>query len=68
MRIRFTAAARDDFLERIAYIAADSPQAARRFKDRCLSALERFPESGRRIPEFPDLPHREVLVGDYRFF
>jgi len=71
MRVRFTPSARDDFLELIAYIAADSPQAARRFKDRCLSALERlerFPESGRRIPEFPDLPHREVLVGAYRFF
>jgi plasmid stabilization system protein ParE len=71
MRIRFAASARDDFLERIAYIANDSPQAARRFKDRCLTVLERlerFPESGRRIPEFPDLPHREVLVGAYRFF
>jgi len=71
MRIRFTASARDDFLDRIAYIADDSPEAARRFTDRCLSALERlerFPESGRRIPEFPDLPHREVLVGAYRFF
>ena len=71
MRIRFTASARDDFLERVAYIAEDSPQAARRFKARCLATLERlerFPESGRRIPEFPDLPHREVLVGAYRFF
>jgi plasmid stabilization system protein ParE len=71
MRIRFTASARDDFLERIAYIADDSPQAARGLKDRCLTALdrlERFPESGRRIPEFPDLPHRELLVGTYRFF
>ena len=26
------------------------------------------PESGRSIPEFPDLPHREVIVRPYRFF
>jgi len=71
MRIRFTASARDDFLELIAYIAHDSPEAARGFKAsslHTLERLERFPESGRTIPEFPDLPHREVLVGAYRFF
>jgi plasmid stabilization system protein ParE len=30
--------------------------------------LERFPDSGRKLPEFPDLPHREVVVPPYRFF
>lgn len=30
--------------------------------------LETHPESGRRIPEFPELPHREVIVKPYRFF
>jgi len=33
-----------------------------------LKRLERFPESGRRIPEFPELPYREVLLPPYRFF
>ena len=33
-----------------------------------LRRLEQFPESGRIIPEFPDLPYREVVVRPYRFF
>jgi plasmid stabilization system protein ParE len=33
-----------------------------------LRNLIRFPESGRAIPESPDLGFREVLVGKYRFF
>jgi len=45
--------------------------AAERFRKRCektLRRLENFPESGRRIPEFPELPHRELIVNPYRFF
>ena len=30
--------------------------------------LEWFPESGRALPEFPDLPYREVIVAPYGFF
>jgi plasmid stabilization system protein ParE len=33
-----------------------------------LRRLEDFPESGRIIPEFPELPYREVIVSPYRFF
>jgi len=33
-----------------------------------LRRLEEFPDSGRRIPEFPAPPHREVIVPPYRFF
>jgi toxin ParE1/3/4 len=33
-----------------------------------LRRLEQFPESGRVLPEFPDLPYREVIVAPYRFF
>jgi plasmid stabilization system protein ParE len=49
----------------------DNPAAARRFKQRAesvLRRLERFPQSGRLLPEFPDLPYREVIVAPYRFF
>jgi len=45
--------------------------AAARFRQLCektLRRLEDFPESGRKIPEFPELPHRELLVTPYRFF
>jgi len=33
-----------------------------------LRRLEDFPESGRIIPEFPELPFREVILPPYRFF
>ena len=45
--------------------------AAQRFRERAehvLTRLERYPKSGRRLPEFPDLPHREIIVAPYRYF
>jgi plasmid stabilization system protein ParE len=55
----------------VAYVARDDPAAARRFRQRAetvLRRLERSPYSGRILPEFPDLPYREVIVAPYRFF
>src|SRR3954451_5176927 len=67
-----TPRARAEFLAVINYIIRqDRPEAARRFRTRAeeiLRSLEKFSESGRRIPEFPELPQREVLVTPYRFF
>jgi toxin ParE1/3/4 len=40
----------------------------RQTAEKTLSRLKRFPESGRIIPEFSDLPFREVIVRPYRFF
>ena len=71
LRVRFTPSGRRQFLDAIAYILRDNPAAARRFRqraERVLRRLERFPESGRVLPEFPDLPYREVIVAPYRFF
>ena len=71
MRVRFTPAGRIQFLAAIEYIRRDSPAAAERFRVRAeeiLRRLQRFPESGRIVPEFPDLPYREVIVRPYRFF
>lgn len=51
------------------YIAADSSMYARFQTENITSAAERlpyFPESGRHLPEFPYLPHREVISGNYR--
>ena len=36
--------------------------------EKVLSRLNKFPLSGRLLPEFPDLPFREVIVPPYRFF
>lgn len=71
MKIRFTPSAREQFLKGLAYIRRDKPSAARNFRqrtERVLRRLEDYPLSGRPIPEFPDLPHREVIIGPYRFF
>lgn len=71
MRIRFTSAARSQFFEGLLYIALDKPGAARRLRARSHAALKRlatFPNSGRTIPEFPSLPHREVVLDPFRFF
>lgn len=71
MRVRFTPSGRAQFLGALAHIRRDKPSAAVRFRRRAedvLRRLEKFPESGRTIPEFPDLPHREVIIAPYRFF
>jgi toxin ParE1/3/4 len=71
LRVRFTPSARLQFLEALSYIHKDKPSAARKFRDKAeklLRRLEKFPESGLLIPEFPDLPHREVMIKPYRFF
>jgi toxin ParE1/3/4 len=71
VKVRFTPSARTQFLEGLLYIARDKPTAARRLRVRAEAALrrlERFPNSGRRIPEFPDLPQREVVLHPFRFF
>jgi plasmid stabilization system protein ParE len=36
--------------------------------EKVLRRLEDHPESGRRIPEFPELPHREIIVNPFRIF
>jgi toxin ParE1/3/4 len=59
------------FLQALSYILRDNPAAALQFRkkaERTLRHLARYPESGRLIPEFPDIPFREVIVPPYRFF
>jgi len=71
VKVRFTPSGRRQFLDAVAYIVRDDPVAARRFRQRAeavLRRLERFPRSGRILPEFPELPYREVIVAPYRLF
>jgi toxin ParE1/3/4 len=71
VRVRFTPTGRVQFLAAIAFIRRENPVAAARFRQRAeqaLRRLEQFPELGRVVPEFPDLPYREVIVPPYRFF
>ncbi len=59
-------------LEAIAdYIALDSPTAARRLVARVFESverLERFPNSGKRPPELPRSPYREIVITPCRVF
>ena len=71
MSVRFTPTGRAQFLAAITYIRHENPQAAAHFRqqaEEALRRLDRFPESGRVVPEFPELPYREVIVSPYRFF
>jgi toxin ParE1/3/4 len=71
LKVRFTPSGRQQFLDAVGYIYQENPDAARAFRRRAetkLRRLERFPQSGRPIPEFPELPHRELIVAPYRFF
>ena len=71
MKIQFTPTARDQFLSVMRRIHEDSPRAARKFRQNVEHKLERlknFPKSGRPLPEFPELPYREVIIPPYRFF
>jgi len=71
LKVLFTPSGRSQFLEAIAYICHQNPAAAVAFHHKAkkvLSRLRKFPQSGRVLPEFPDLPFREVIVTPYRFF
>lgn len=71
MRVRLTPTGRDQFLAAIAAIRRRSPQAARTFRqkaEKSLKRLERFPDSGAVVAEFPESAFREIYVHPYRFF
>jgi plasmid stabilization system protein ParE len=71
VKVRFAPSARQQFLNGLAYIRREKPSAARHFRqrtERVLRRLEDYPHSGCPIPEFPELPHREVIISPYRFF
>jgi len=71
LKVQFTPSARKQFLAGLSYIQRDKPSATVNFRNRTekiLRRIEDFPESGRIIPEFPELPYREVIISPYRFF
>lgn len=69
--VAWAAPARRSFLGILSYLHERSPQAAAGLYEavgRQVKRLERFPESGRRVPEVPEAQHplRELLIDDYR--
>ncbi|NQV14179.1 type II toxin-antitoxin system RelE/ParE family toxin [bacterium] len=71
MEIKFTPTARSQFLNGLAHIKKDNSIAAKEFREKTENVLKRlvdFPESGKVVREYPDLPFREIVVAPYRFF
>lgn len=71
MQVRFTPSGRVQFVAAIAAIRRNSRQSAIEFRRRAgkaLKRLEKVPNSGAVVAEFPDLPFREVYVEPCRFF
>jgi toxin ParE1/3/4 len=60
-----------ELFKAIEYIKIDNAIAARDLlikSEELLKRLEHHPFSGCTIPEFSELPYRELLVNPYRFF
>jgi toxin ParE1/3/4 len=71
VKVKFTPTAKAQFLAGLNHIRQDNPVAAQNLRLKAyglLKRLEQHPDSGRSIPEFPELSYREVLVNPYRFF
>jgi toxin ParE1/3/4 len=65
LKLRLTLTASRRLHEILGFIAQDNPEAADKLSAAIEAALERvavFPASGRRIPEAPERPEREVVV------
>jgi len=68
-KIKWTIRALDDLHDINEFIAKDSKRYAQiQIEDIQNTALNltSFPLMGRIVPEFPHLPYREILVGNYR--
>ena len=69
MRLKWSSGAKRDLLSVGDFIAANSPEAARRFTQKLVDRSKqasRFPDSGRIVPEFGERDLRELIVGNYR--
>ena len=66
MKIVWSPLAIERAYEAAAFIAADKPEAALRWLDglfKAVDRLERFPESGRVVPEIGMAEYREIVYG-----
>lgn len=71
MLVRFTPQAEHQYLGALRYLRTKSPAGAasvQRRAEAVIVQLRKHPHSGHAIPEFPELPHRELPVPPYRFF
>jgi toxin ParE1/3/4 len=65
LTVQWTERALTQLQEIGAYLALENLDAARLLVQRVIAStdrLEGFPRSGRKLPEFPGFPHRELIV------
>jgi toxin ParE1/3/4 len=65
LKIRITQTAMGRLRDILGFVAQDIPDAADKLSERIEHGLERlavFPASGRKIPESPERPERELVV------
>ncbi len=68
-KIEWTTRARKDLRDIYEFIARDSSRYAQiqiENIQNAVSNLASFPLMGHKVPEFPHLPYREILIGNYR--
>ncbi len=68
-RVDWTVKALKDLHDIYDFIAKDSKKYAQLQVENIQSAVTNasaFPQMGRKVPEFPNLPYREIIVGNYR--
>jgi len=71
MKIKFAHSAEAQLKAAVDYIRKDRPSAAVAFSKKARQRLRRlstYPNSGRKVPEFPLSQVREVVISPYRFF
>ena len=71
MRVRFTPQAARQYLDALRFLRTKNPAGAapvQRRAEAVIELLREHPDAGHAIPEFPELPHRELPVPPYRFF
>lgn len=71
MRVRFTPQAERQYLDALPNLRTKNPAGAatvQRRAEAVIELLREHPDAGHAIPEFPELPHRELPVPPYRFF
>ncbi|MBZ0271490.1 type II toxin-antitoxin system RelE/ParE family toxin [bacterium] len=69
MRVRWTLRAANDLRDLSRYIADFNPNIAVETRNRIrksVKRLEKYPKSGRVIPEYDDAAIREIIVGRFR--
>lgn len=71
MRVRFTPQAARDYLDALPKLRTENAAGAATVQQRTEAVVEflrEHPNAGHAIPEFPELPHRELAAPPYRVF